>query len=106
MNKFPSFLEVKNKENFKEIYLEKIICNVRSDICIYMLQRDHENTYWDLDKFNLKHLKDMDKLKKIVDKIVDELIALGWKCKYSFGSTALFIYSSKNPPPSCWEDGL
>jgi len=36
----------------------------------------------------------------------EELEELGWKCKKSFGQTALFIYSTENPPPSCWDDSL
>jgi hypothetical protein len=31
-----------------------------------------------------------------------ELTQLGWKCKLSYGDTALFIYTSENPPAGCW----
>ena len=106
MKQFPPFLEVKKKENLKAVYYHRLQGILREDICTYILRRDSENTFWDLDKFNIKHLKEMDKLKGIVDGIVKELILLGWKCKYSYGGTALFIYSSEDPPPSCWEDGL
>ena len=38
--------------------------------------------------------------------VKSELVKLGWKCKTSFGGTGLFIYSTEEPPPSCWEEGL
>ena len=38
--------------------------------------------------------------------IIKELEELGWKCKLSYGQTALFIYSTENPPPSCWDDSF
>jgi len=38
-------------------------------------------------------------MESIVADLVDNL---GWKCKLSFSDTGLFVYSTENPPPSCW----
>ena len=39
---------------------------------------------------------------EIMSIVTNELIALGWNCKYSYNDTGLFIYSTDTPPPSCW----
>ena len=72
--------------------------------------REDENTYFDLEKFGCIYFKNKknkeELLHKLLNDIIPEITKLGWKCKKSFGGTALFIYSSENPPPSCWDDGL
>ena len=46
----------------------------------------------------------MNLTKQLVKEVIPELEKNGWKCKTSFGGTGLFIYSSENPPPNCFED--
>ena len=43
-------------------------------------------------------------MENMTSKIIEELQELGWKCKTSFGGTGLFIYSTENPPPNCYDD--
>jgi hypothetical protein len=45
---------------------------------------------------------DIEIIKKMANVVMDELSKKGWKCTLSYGDTALFIYSSDNPPTGCW----
>lgn len=102
MNEFPYTLNVSNKNNFPEIHYNKILCLLRKKIYNHIIKED-ENNYFDLDIFNKSFVKDKKILDKMLIVIMKELIELGWKCKLSFGGTALFIYS-ENLPTSCWDD--
>jgi hypothetical protein len=102
MREFSSKLNVQNKERFAEIYYDRLKCYLRRDIYEHVLHKD-ENDYFSLDDFNRKY-NNIDLVKKAINEIIPELEALGWKCKSSFGGTALFIYSTETPPPSCWEE--
>ena len=75
----------------------------RQDIYETLIKRKTENDYIDLDLV-LRQYCDNNTcmLKKIIDTITEELHTLGWKTKLSFGDTGLFIYSTENPPTSCW----
>lgn len=109
MKEFPNILSVKNKDSFPYIYYNRVLCYFRKEIYEHVISHD-ENSYYDLENFGRKFFKDhkdrVDLVNKLSASIVDELVNLGWKCKLSFGGTALFIYSTENPPPSCWDDGL
>lgn len=106
MKEFPELLNVKNKDRFQEFHYNRTLLYLRKDIYEHMLKSINENNFYDLDKFNKLHLNNMDDLQKMVQDIMSELKYLGWKSKLSFGNTALFIYSTDNPPSSCWDDGL
>ena len=100
MKEFPSLLNVLNKEKFKDIYEERVLCYLRRDIYEHILSHE-EKDYFSLDEFN-KKIENMELVKKLVDKLIPELEKLNWKCKYSYGDTALFIYSTERPPDNCW----
>ena len=103
MNEFPSDICVLNKDNFSEYNYNRLLGILRADIYNHMLWRN-ENDFFDFDKFyklNFK-TKDIDMLDKMKIVIMEELNKIGWNTKLSFGSSALFIYSSENPPSSCW----
>jgi hypothetical protein len=103
MEKLPDTLNTNNKDNFKSIYREYILNLLRKDIFLLIVSRKSENEYFDLDKFASLHLdRKTESLKTILDHLIPSLENLGWKCKYSFADTGLFIYSTDNPPPSCW----
>ena len=108
MKKFPNALNVDFKNNFSDIYNDMVLCKLRQDVFDHIIG-ESENSYFDIDKFttSYKHA-DMKCViyKQFMPEIMNELNNLGWKCKLSFGGTALFIYSSEDPPPSCWDDGL
>ena len=103
-NYLPNELHVNNKDNFKEIQEKRIRNLLNEDVCIFLLTRENENEYYDLDKFCNLHLnRNMKQMQSLMENIVSDLIDnLGWKCKLSFNDTGLFIYSTENPPPSCW----
>jgi len=84
------------------MFYERMKCYLRRDIYEHVLSYG-ENDYFSLDKFN-EHVRDMESVKKMVEEIIPELEKLGWHCKTSYGGTALFIYSTDTPPPSCWEE--
>ena len=104
MKIFPSILNITNKNKFPQIYYNRLLSYLRKSIYEHMIKED-ENNYIDLDAFSTLHgVKDKKLIEQMVKTLVNELNNLGWKCKISFGGTGLFIYSSHDPPPSCWED--
>lgn len=109
MKEFPNILNVKHKKQFISIYIDRVMCYLRKEIYEHVISED-ENSYFDLEKFGRVYFKNKKNREELVNKLADDIIPeiskLGWKCKRSFGGTALFIYSSENPPPSCWDDGL
>ena len=104
MKEFPDILNVKEKEKFPTIYYNRVLCYLRRDIYEHVISHD-ENSYFDLDKFSRTYYKDS-KISELSESIIPELEKLGWKCKLSFGGTALFIYSTDKAPASCWDDSL
>ena len=104
MKIFPSILNIKNKENFETIRYNRTLCYLRRDIYDHIISHE-ENNYFAIGKFDRNHHKDMKITLKIIKTIMAELTTLGWSCKLSFGNTGLFVYSTENPPPSCFDDG-
>ena len=105
MKEFPEILNVNNKNKFEDIYSNRMISYLRQKIYEHIIKED-ENNYFDLDNFRHTYAINIEYIEKMTPIIIHELNSLGWKCKISFGGTALFIYSSDNPPSSCWDDGL
>tara|TARA_B110000908_G_C10107471_1_gene381452 strand:- start:137 stop:466 length:330 start_codon:yes stop_codon:yes gene_type:complete len=109
MKEFPLILDVKEKERFIDIYYNRVLCYLRKAIYEHVISHD-ENSYFDLEQFGRDHYKDNKDREKTISKlsesIIPELEKRNWKCKLSFGGTALFIYSTDKPPPSCWDDGF
>lgn len=101
MKEFPSILDVKYKDNFPDAYYNRVLFYLRRDIYEHIISED-ENNYFDLEKFQIKYKLSTENRDKMGQQIIKELEKLGWKCKLSFGDTGLFIYSSENPPKSCW----
>jgi hypothetical protein len=103
MNSFPESINVKNISNFPSINCQRIKSILREEIHNLILTRKDENVYVDLDVFLMKHCnRKTCLLEKIVIDITKELHDLGWKTKLGFGETGLFVYSTENPPSSCW----
>ena len=107
MKEFKNSLHVKNKKNFEQEYFNAVMSYLRKDIHEHIIKSD-ENEYFELDKFVKKYYKiNIENIIKVVsDLIIPELTHLGWNCKKSYGGTALFIYSTEKPPPSCWDSDL
>jgi hypothetical protein len=110
MNKFPKEINICNKKldlenysnNFKEYNSERITKIFRNDIYSHIISRKEENDYYDIEDFCKRYNYDKCNFTVILNTILDELENLGWKSKLSFGDTAIFIYSTKEPPRSCW----
>lgn len=109
MKDFPTILNVSEKKRFPEIYYNRVVCYLRKAIYEHIISHD-ENSYFDLEQFCRTHYNEHTEKENMISKlsetIIPEIKNLGWKCKLSFGGTALFIYSTDKPPPSCWDDGL
>ena len=103
METLPESLNVKNKDLFNSYNDNRIRKMINNEIFIFLISRDSENEYYDLDNFCIRHLdRNIKKMHEIMSIVTNELIALGWNCKYSYNDTGLFIYSTDTPPPSCW----
>jgi hypothetical protein len=107
MKEFPSILRVRNIEKFSDIYYSRVLCYLRKVIYEHVISHD-ENSYFDIQKFCCEYYKKETSniTSRLAESIIPELELLGWKCKLSFGGTALFIFSTETSPPSCWDDGL
>jgi|UniRef100_A0A6C0CYZ3 hypothetical protein len=104
MNKFPGEIGVNHKDNFSEYYMRFILQNLRQAIYKHILQ-DDENNCFDLENFcRSQSIKLTSIIEFVKTQIVPELVKLGWKYKFAYGETALFIYSSENPPVSWYEE--
>lgn len=100
MQDFPVHLKPENKSKFPTIRQNRLKLKLRRELYDHIISHS-ENEYFSLDKFN-EQVKDMNLTQKLADSMITDLEKLGWKCKKSYGDTALFIYSTENPPPSCW----
>jgi hypothetical protein len=103
MNSFPKHIHADNIPEFHKINYERIVGLFRKETYDTLLTRKDENVYIDLDTFSRKYCNNKScVINKIVESVSEELRELGWKTKLSFGDTGLFIYSTENPPISCW----
>ncbi len=97
-----NLIKTENKGMFKTIRLKIVFDKLRKKIYEHILE-ENENNFFDLGKFDKKNLKNLELTLVIVKDIITELEDAGWKCKLSYGNTAIFIYSTDKPPPSCWD---
>ena len=99
MDIFTEELNTNNKNNFRQLWEKKVEKNLREYIYDFILSRKSEDEYFDLDKYSFygRIL-----VLNVIQKIMTELEILNWKVKLSFGDTVLFIYSSEEPPKTCW----
>ncbi len=104
MQTFPYNLTPQYKKSFKLLNVDRLKCLLRQDLYNHIISKE-EKDYFSLDEFyNL--IGSMQEGKEIVKEIIKELVNMGWKCKTSFGGTGLFIYSTENPPPNCFDDAM
>ncbi len=103
MKEFPGRLKPENKEKFSQYCYERNIAYMRRDIFELVLLGD-ENCYFELDNFSKTHKLKKGESTKMCDTVMEELKGLGWNVKTSFGGTGLFVYSTDDPPPSCYNE--
>jgi hypothetical protein len=99
MEKFSEDININNKHNFKSLWEKKVEKKLRENIYDFILSRKNEDEYFDLDKYSFYGRQ---LVINSVIKILPDLQNLNWKTKLSFGETGLFIYSSEDPPKTCW----
>lgn len=103
MKSFPQYIRVNNKKKFDSILNDKISYNIREKLVNFILNRNNdEKIYFELDYYKQNYNEN--EINKIIIKIMKELELLGWNCKLSYGQTALFIYSTDDPPSNCYDD--
>jgi hypothetical protein len=102
MKTFPNTLTVNNKHSFNEMYNTRVVCYLRRDIYEHIINKT-ENDYFDIERFMTdKRINDPKISSVMVETVMNELRMLGWNCMLAYGKSGLFIYSTKDPPPSCW----
>jgi len=103
MKEFPNHLRPKNKEKFSQYRFDRNLAYLRKEIFELMLMGD-ENNYYALDNFSSRYGVSRADVERMRDIVMQELSEKNWNVKFSFGGTALFVYSTSDPPPSCYED--
>ena len=101
MKKFPSFLSPSNRSYFLQQYREYLTHAIRKKIFKHVLTKK-ETDYFSLEEVN-ESVNNLQLVQEVVSDLKNELVELGWKCNFAHGNTALFIYSSENPPVNCWQ---
>lgn len=105
MKFFPKSLNSKNKDKFINLKYGRCKCYLRRAIYEHIINHE-EKDYFSIDEFNETRVHNLKMTQKLIDEIIIELQELNWKCKKSYGNTALFIYSSDKPPSNCYEEGF
>jgi len=103
MKEFPSCLKPENKEKFSRYRYDRNLSYLRKEIFELVLVGD-ENSYFDMDNFSHRYKLKKGAIDRLCITVTQELEKLGWNVKTSFGGTGLFVYSTDEPPPSCYED--
>lgn len=104
MRNFSDKLNSENKKYFPSVYKLILKQKLRTAITEHIVSHD-EDSYFSLDEIKEKlNVKNMKLVKDCVVELVSELKKLNWKCAFSYGGTALFIYSSENPPSNCYSE--
>ena len=103
MKAFDASLTPGNKAKFLGIRYDIVLGYLRREITENVLECD-ENNFFDLPIFSRKYGLTDSNLTSMRSVVTEELEALGWSVKTSFGGTGLFVYSSEQPPPSCHSD--
>ena len=115
MKILPHKLAVGNRCNFRKYHIERTLLYLRKEIYEHLLERKYqpemssediemiENNYLDLTQLSNKYNITIQEIQPMVGVVGEELVELGWKYKKSFADTGLFIYSTEDPPPSCFD---
>mgnify|MGYP001167391309 CR=1 FL=1 len=106
MKFFPATIKPENKNNFPKVHEGRTRCYLRRAIYEHLIGRQTEEEYFSLEDFSKRLALSIELAKKLGNSLIPELEKLGWKCKTTYGGTALFIYSTDQPPKNCWEDGF
>ena len=102
MKKFPTTLTPTASLSGEN--LERISGLIRQSIYDHLVSRSSEEEFFDAEGFRTSIYTGItrENFYKLLTPLTKELRELGWKTKISFGGTGLFIYSSEDPPRTCW----
>ena len=101
MEQLPEQLNVKNIELFSSILDLEHKRMMRKEIYMMILKRN-ESDFFDIDNFNRRYIKNMEKSTEMAKSICEELETLGWKTFFGFGGTGLYVYSTEDLPPGAY----
>jgi hypothetical protein len=101
MNTFPEELNVVNKESFCDLLFKENLKIMRNELYNFIIN-GNEQDFYDLDTFNRKYIKNINKTHEMVDILSNELKNLGWNTYLGFGGTGLYIYSTEEKPKNAW----
>ena len=96
MREFSKKINANNKNNFSKYRFDRNLAYLRREITENILIGDEEN-YFDLDKFKTRFDLVKEDLDKMVEIVSTELRNLDWKVEFTYGQTAMFIYSNDTP---------
>lgn len=85
---------------FQDILDKEHLCKLRKKIYFHILKND-QNDFFDLELFNRKYVKNMEKVENFSKIIIDELKTQGWNTFIGYGGTGLFFYD-KEVPSNAW----
>lgn len=104
MSYFPTWLRPTNGHLFQEYKIKELEKILSKEIINHLISRENEDEYFDLFIFrsSLPFIVTVNELNIALENIKKELCNNGWNVKTSFGDTGLFIYSTEDPPKSCW----
>ena len=103
MKEFSKKLIPENKLKFSNFLFERRLAYLRRDITENILL-NNEEIFFDLEQFRNCHSMSTDDISKMSSIIIKEIEHIGWKTKLTYGNTAMFIYSTEQPPPNCYEE--
>ena len=102
METIPSYLKPSNIANFGKYVNDINKKNMREQLFLFVL-KGREEDYFDLDSFCKLAKCNMTSAQCIANEILPEFEKLGWKYRFSYGNTGVFIYSTPNPPKTCYD---
>lgn len=105
MREFPDYLTPEYKGSFEDVLFQTRLRLLRREIYNLVIKGD-ENQYFSIDTYARNRGISMKDMMRLIDIVSGELRDKGWKTKLSFGNTGLFIYSTKDPPRSCYTSDI
>jgi hypothetical protein len=91
-----TFIESLEKTKFEKEFLRRnlALSTIRKEILEFLIKRESEDEFYDF-------FKKSDFDKSFIQEICKEIEDAGWKWKFGFGDTALFIFQ-EDVPITCW----
>ena len=92
---------VKNKNEFSTMLFTLNLDKLKTSVFEFLLRRKSEEEFYDLESFT-NHNGCGGGMKTMIEVVSHDLKELGWNLQIAFGGTGLYIYSTPEPPSTCW----